>query len=236
MKGALPMARNKHPEETVNRILDVALKLFYEKGYDNTSIQDIIDGLGGLTKGAVYHHFKSKEDILSAALDRENAGLYQEMARIRDDGRMNGAQKLQALFEASVSGPQMEMWADIAPDVDPVKNSRLLGLQYQSIFEEAVPLFVLPIVEEGVRDGSICTDHPKEFSEVIVLVANLWASPMFRSCTAEELRTRVDFYLDMVKALGLSLEENGLGEVLEAYRRRFHARFKEVRNVDAAKG
>ena len=61
------MARNKHPEETVNLILDVALALFFEKGYDNTSIQDIIDGLGGLTKGAVYHHFKSKEDILSAA-------------------------------------------------------------------------------------------------------------------------------------------------------------------------
>ena len=53
------MARNKHPEETVNLILDVALALFFEKGYDNTSIQDIIDGLGGLTKGAVYHHFKS---------------------------------------------------------------------------------------------------------------------------------------------------------------------------------
>ena len=55
------MARNKHPEETVNLILDVALALFFEKGYDNTSIQDIIDGLGGLTKGAVYHHFKSKK-------------------------------------------------------------------------------------------------------------------------------------------------------------------------------
>ena len=86
------MARNKHPEETMNRILDVALALFFEKGYDNTSIQDIIDGLGGLTKGAVYHHFKSKEDILSAALDRENAGLYEELRRIRDDGHMNGAE------------------------------------------------------------------------------------------------------------------------------------------------
>ena len=72
------MARNKHPEETVNLILDVALALFFEKGYDNTSIQDIIDGLGGLTKGAVYHHFKSKEDILSAALDRDNQALFDE--------------------------------------------------------------------------------------------------------------------------------------------------------------
>ena len=124
------MARNKHPEETVNLILDVALALFFEKGYDNTSIQDIIDGLGGLTKGAVYHHFKSKEDILSAALDRDNQALFDELRRIRDDGRMTGAEKLQALFAASITGPQMDMWAKAAPDVDPVKNARLLGLQY----------------------------------------------------------------------------------------------------------
>ena len=54
------MARNKHPEETVNLILDVAFHLFMEKGYEHTSIQDIIDQLGGLSKGAIYHHFKSK--------------------------------------------------------------------------------------------------------------------------------------------------------------------------------
>lgn len=174
------MARNKHPEETVNLILDVALALFFEKGYDNTSIQDIIDGLGGLTKGAVYHHFKSKEDILSAALDRDNQALFDELRRIRDDGRMTGAEKLQALFAASITGPQMDMWAKAAPDVDPVKNARLLGLQYQAVLQETVPDFVLPIVEQGVRDGSIQTDRPREFSEVIVLLANLWVSPMFR--------------------------------------------------------
>ena len=52
------MARNKYPEVTEERILDVAQRLFLEKGYENTTIQDIVDGLGGMTKGAVYHHFK----------------------------------------------------------------------------------------------------------------------------------------------------------------------------------
>lgn len=60
------MARNKYPEVTVEKILEVAERLFGEKGYDDTTIQNIIDGLGGLTKGAVYHHFKSKEEILDA--------------------------------------------------------------------------------------------------------------------------------------------------------------------------
>ena len=62
------MARNKYPEETVARILDAAQRLFLEKGYDQTTIQDIVDQLGGLTKGAVYHHFKSKEEILDASI------------------------------------------------------------------------------------------------------------------------------------------------------------------------
>ena len=201
------MARNKHPEETVNLILDVALALFFEKGYDNTSIQDIIDGLGGLTKGAVYHHFKSKEDILSAALDRDNQALFDELRRIRDDGRMTGAEKLQALFAASITGPQMDMWAKAAPDVDPVKNARLLGLQYQAVLQETVPDFVLPIVEQGVRDGSIQTDRPREFSEVIVLLANLWVSPMFRSATAEELRYRV-LWKRFYKTIAIAAREN----------------------------
>ena len=64
------MARNKYPEVTEERILEAAQRLFLEKGYDNTTIQDIVDQLGGLTKGAVYHHFKSKEEILDEVSDR----------------------------------------------------------------------------------------------------------------------------------------------------------------------
>ena len=48
------MARNKYPEETKKKILEVARELFYIKGYDNTTIQDIVDNLGGLTKGVIY--------------------------------------------------------------------------------------------------------------------------------------------------------------------------------------
>ena len=54
------------PEVTVEKILDAAQRLFLEKGYENTTIQDIVGELGGLTKGAVYHHFKSKEEIMDA--------------------------------------------------------------------------------------------------------------------------------------------------------------------------
>ena len=47
------MARNAHPEETEHRILDSARRLFAEKGYEKTSIQDILNDLGDLSKGAL---------------------------------------------------------------------------------------------------------------------------------------------------------------------------------------
>ena len=64
------MARNKYPEITVDKILEASQRLFLEKGYDNTTIQDIVNELDGLSKGAIYHHFKSKEEIMSALGDR----------------------------------------------------------------------------------------------------------------------------------------------------------------------
>ena len=57
------MARNRHPEATVERILTEAARLFLQKGFEKTSMQDIMDATG-LSKGAIYHHFASKEDIL----------------------------------------------------------------------------------------------------------------------------------------------------------------------------
>ena len=120
------MARNKYPEETVNRILDTAMRLFMEKGYEHTTIQDIVDQLD-VTKGAVYHHFKSKEDILNAAIDRESEPLMRLLVQIRDDPRMTGLEKMQALFEASMDGPQLPLSAEVAIAPDPVRNSRFLG-------------------------------------------------------------------------------------------------------------
>ena len=51
------MARNKYPQRTVEKILEVSLALFNEKGYEKTTIQDIVNALG-MSKGAIYHHFK----------------------------------------------------------------------------------------------------------------------------------------------------------------------------------
>lgn len=64
------MARNKYPERTREKILDVSFQLFAKKGYEKTSIQDIVNALG-MSKGAIYHHFSSKEEILESIAQRK---------------------------------------------------------------------------------------------------------------------------------------------------------------------
>lgn len=51
-------------DEKRQAILDVAEKLFYTKGYEATSVQDILDVLD-TSKGSFYHHFESKEQVLA---------------------------------------------------------------------------------------------------------------------------------------------------------------------------
>ena len=48
--GGENVPRNKYPEETVQKILDASLKLFLEKGYEETTVLDIISKMGGLTR------------------------------------------------------------------------------------------------------------------------------------------------------------------------------------------
>ena len=130
------MARNKHPEETVGRILDVASRLFLEKGYEHTSIQDIINNLGGLSKGAIYHHFKSKEEILIAVTDRMTAESNHMLAQIRDASGLNGREKLRWIFKASINRPVQNDIFSVAPDFR--NNPRLLDSLLRESVEEAV--------------------------------------------------------------------------------------------------
>lgn len=212
------MSRNKYPEETVAKILDVALELFSTKGYEATSIQDIVNGLDGLSKGAIYHHFKSKDEILDAALDRVNAPVMAELERVRDARGLTGAEKLNLMYGASSSAPQMQAWAKVAPAADPIKNARLLGLEYRGSMVDSVERFLLPVIEEGVHDGSISCACPREAAEVLSLLANLWLVRMFLpddDADAEVLERRISCFVAVAHSLGIELDEQRLRGAVE---------------------
>ncbi|MDO4298040.1 MAG: TetR/AcrR family transcriptional regulator [Lachnospiraceae bacterium] len=207
------MARNPHPEETVNLILDVAFRLFMEKGYEHTSIQDIIDHLGGLSKGAIYHHFKSKEDILVAVTDRMTAESNQMLADIRDRRDLTGKEKLRLIFKSSISRPVQDEIFTVAPNLS--NNPRLLFSILRETIDEAAPDYIRPIIEQGIADGSIQTDYPAELAELIILAANIWMNPMIFDNTEEESYRKFMVFRQMMKGFGLDIVDEEMLQRLQ---------------------
>ena len=207
------MARNKHPEETVNLILSVAFRLFMEKGYEHTSIQDIIDNLGGLSKGAIYHHFKSKEDILFAVTDRMTAESNQMLAVIRDRTDLNGKEKLKTIFKASINRPVQDDIFTVAPDFH--NNAKLLFSLLHDTIDNVAPNYILPIIQQGIADGSIQTDYPQQLAEIIILVANVWMNPMTFDDTKEKLYGKIMVFKQMMQGFGLDIIDEELTDRIQ---------------------
>ncbi len=207
------MARNKHPEETVNLILDVAYRLFMEKGYEHTSIQDIINHLGGLSKGAIYHHFKSKEDILVAVTDRMTAESNQMLTVIRDRSDLSGKEKLKTIFRESINRPVQNEIFTVAPDFH--KNPKLLFSLLHDTIDNVAPNYVLPIIKQGISDGSIKTDYPEQLAELILLAANVWMNPMIFDSSEEESSRKFMVFSQMLQGFGLDIIDSEMLERLQ---------------------
>lgn len=207
------MARNKYPEVTVERILDVSQRLFLEKGYENTTIQDIVDELGGLTKGAVYHHFKSKEEIMDAVGDRMFfANDPFKAVRGRDD--LSGLEKLREavrLHQGDAERTRMTIQA-----IPIVWEPRLLVEMIESNRRILTPCY-LELLQEGIRDGSIHTQYPREIAELLPLLTSLWLLPSVFPATREEMRRKFEFLGDMLEKMGVPLVDGSIRALIDAF-------------------
>lgn len=174
-----------------------------EKGYEHTSVQDIIDNLGGLSKGAIYHHFKSKEEILVAVVERMTAESNRVLADIRDRSDLNGREKLKTIFKSSVKRPVQDEIFTVAPDFR--NNPRLLFLIFRDTVDEVAPNYILPIIEQGLSDGSIQTEYPRQLSELIILAANIWMNPMIFDSGEEDFYGRLMIFKQLMEGFGLDV-------------------------------
>ncbi|WP_297294596.1 TetR/AcrR family transcriptional regulator [uncultured Oscillibacter sp.] len=194
------MARNKYPEETVRKILDTAERLFIETGYDRASLQEIIDETG-LSKGAIYHHFASKEDIFYAVCDRIGQRNAEVLSQVRDAPGLNGLEKLRAMFKTSLQPERQAKMFCMMPYL--MDNAKFLATEMRSIFTEVVPCFVEPIVRQGMADGSIRTEHPKELAEAMMMLSDMWINPIVQPTTPEEIRARCEIYNRLFQGFGV---------------------------------
>lgn len=204
------MARNKYPEVTVEKILEVSKQLFLEKGYDNTTIQDIVDELGGLSKGAIYHHFKSKVEIMDALGDKmfSNNNPFEAVKKRTD---LNGLQKMKmAILLNQSDEAQVELTKQAIPLL---KNPHVLARMVDANRRILCPLW-LELIEEGQRDGSIHTEYAKEVSELMVLL-DIWMIPSIFPADMEEIQRRYKFISEMFEKLGVPLYDEDISNMIK---------------------
>lgn len=213
------MARNKHPEETVEKILRVSLKLFQEKGYEATTIQDIVDALG-MSKGAIYHHFKSKADIMDLLSER----YYQNLSWFPDPKGIpgeNGLEKLRYVFRYFLSDPSKE---EIDGMMLPLlRDPKMVSLSLDSVFREAVP-YMDRLVQEAIADGSASPQFPQVLPEAFMLLTNLWMWTELYRRDREGFLQRLLFSKAMLEHFGLPILTSELVEVSMDYYDRLLAR------------
>ncbi len=92
--------RRGRPGYDLESLLQVAVKLFNERGYDGTSMEDLSRKLG-ITKSAIYHHVPSKEELLRLSVDRALDGLF-EVAASTDQLEGRAIDRLEHLVRGSV--------------------------------------------------------------------------------------------------------------------------------------
>ena len=200
------MARNRNPHETRKKILEVSKDLFLKKGFDNTSIQDIINGLGGLTKGVIYHHFESKQEILQSIIRENN----QEILNYNWRGD-TGLEKIQnSLMDAFSNFEQQRLVYSASIKL---RSPRLLGEQYLSLFSDFLPE-IRKRVYEGVKDESIKTEYPEELADLIVLTLDVWIGFQISVFSVEELKRKMNFIKLTFEGLGVQLISDEMMEVI----------------------
>lgn len=151
-------------------IIDSAERLFYEKGYENTSIQDILDDLH-FSKGGFYHHFDSKITLLEALCEQKTDEVYLRCeAAVRTEG-LAPVEKLNAVLSSSSLLSQNSM--DFIGLLIRVAYRGGSVMLRDSIKRTAIKR-LLPLMDEIVYDGLkkkiFYTPHPDTVGRLILLL------------------------------------------------------------------
>lgn len=190
-------------ENTRELILEVASGLFMTKGYEKTRISDIINGLDGLTKGAVYHYFDSKEDIFNEVIKRigyQNKAIFDEIKYAKD---LNGREKISKLISIAIGNTNMDVITSISPNL--TDNPKLLASFFKQMQEMTIPEYFLPIIYEGIKDGSIKSEYPQELAELITIILNIWLNPLIFNSSNDTIRNKIKIINRCLSDFNISL-------------------------------
>lgn len=170
------------------KIIDAAMKLFLEKGYENTTMQDIVQ-VSGMSKGAIYHHFKSKQEIVAYLSNYEKEFFTKRLKELVTQAGMTAQQKISRMIAYLFSNDTLstltkEKWAEKVPFalLDTLRNSLNVLSGY---LEE--------ILRQGIANREFDCKYPKELAGVLVLLVDIWLDPAIAESDYQEMCKKVDF-------------------------------------------
>lgn len=212
--------------------LAAALRLFSEKGYEKTTVNDILHHVGA-SKGAFYHYFESKEDVVETLAEEYVETFAQLAESICDQPDINALEKFNRCvsrvqaFKKSETRGAAELRSALRRDANLMLRQRIVKRARARI----APLY-RRIFAEGVREGlfRICNlDELPELLLVVVYELSTSIDELYVSCCGEntagteeflrKLEPKLFFYEDAINRL-LGLTEGSV-RLQEAYRQRF---------------
>ena len=158
----------KTAEARKNEILDTAEQLFASRGFDNTSTNDIINAIG-IARGTLYHHFKSKEEILDAVIERISETMIRNAKAIAEDK----AEPLLDRLTDSIRSLNVEsgIGEEVMIQVHKPQNALLHQKMQEKLISGVVPILA-GLIREGNREGIFDTPYPDEAAEMVMIYSN----------------------------------------------------------------
>jgi|WetSurMetagenome_2_1015567.scaffolds.fasta_scaffold09303_3 AcrR family transcriptional regulator len=181
------------PQIRRNEILDAAESLFYERGYNQTMVSDIVKKIG-VVQGTFYYYFKSKEEMLEALISRHLSKLNSEIEKIMSDD-ISLQMKLEALPDVIFNTIQTGQGLVF----EYLRQDQYLHL-VEKVMRQAKKLIapcLFRIIEEGNLKRIFNVPDPKTCISFIQAIINCYIEAMYEK-ESEEVLSR---HMTMMKFL-----------------------------------
>ena len=201
------MSHSRDSQTTIQNILEISAKLFQEKGYEKTTITDIVKEMNA-SRGSFYHHFNSKEEVL-LALSEQNP--YEHIfAEVRSLKGISGLDKLKKILIYSLNASFSKENTNLTQGfLTLLMNPRILAEYIKDLQNEMLQL-VKPLVIEGMDDGSIEEGEPDILTEFILLLFSFWLIPTIYPGDKNYVNIKVNMIKKALDAVGCKLLDNNL--------------------------
>ncbi|ALD68081.1 TetR family transcriptional regulator [Streptococcus mitis] len=192
----------KDPEIRRAEIMDAAMLLFMEKGYANTTTQDIVDKVN-ISRGLLYYHFKNKEDILYCLVERYSEKLLRDIHVIVNDDDKTAIEKIRSFIDATIISTDnvSAEGTELQKTVDLEENRYMLDKLSHKLIEK-LTIYFERIINQGISEKVFSVKYPSETAEFL-MTAYVFVSNNIGIITSKKEPVK-----DYLNAFKIILEQN----------------------------